>query len=51
MKETPEFQPIDYVMTTLEHALACGMTLEEVIELGDFAQTLADWDYAVCLYT
>jgi len=51
MKEKPEFQPIDYTMATLEHALQAGLTLEEVIELGDFAQTLADWDHAVCLYT
>jgi hypothetical protein len=43
--------PIDYVMTTLEFALEAGLTLEEVVELGDFAQSLAEWDHAVTLYT
>lgn len=51
MENAQKFQPIDYVMTTLEYALQAGLTLEEVIELGDFAQSLADWDHAVTLYT
>ena len=46
-----ELQPIDYVMSTLENAYHSGLTLEEVIELGNFAQNLKDWDYAVTLYT
>ena len=46
-----ELEPIDYVMSTLENALHSGMTLEEVVELGDFAQSLDDWDYAVSLYS
>jgi hypothetical protein len=51
MADEQEFQPIDYVMSTLEFALEEGLTLEEVIELGNFAQNLADWDHAVALYT
>ena len=46
-----ELQPIDYVMSTLENALHSGMTLEEVVELGNFAQSLKNWDYAVSLYS
>lgn len=46
-----DLQPIDYVMSTLENALHSGLTLEEVVELGNFAQSLDDWDYAVSLYT
>lgn len=46
-----DLQPIDYVMSTLENALHSGLTLEEVVELGNFAQNLDDWDYAVSLYT
>lgn len=46
-----ELRPIDYVMSTLEYALKAGLTLEEVVELGNFAQNLKDWDYAVTLYT
>lgn len=51
MADEQEFQPIDYVMSTLEHALNSGLTLEEVVELGNFAQSLSDWDQAVVLYT
>lgn len=46
-----DLQPIDYVMSTLENALHSGMTLEEVVELGNFAQSINDWDYAVSLYS
>lgn len=46
-----DLQPIDYVMSTLENALYSGMTLEEVVELGNFAQSIKDWDYAVSLYS
>lgn len=46
-----DLQPIDYVMSTLENALHSGMTLEEVVELGNFAQSIDDWDYAVSLYS
>lgn len=46
-----ELQPIDYVMSTLEYALQSGLTLEDVVELGNFAQSLAEWDHAVTLYT
>ena len=51
MADEQEFQPIDYVMSTLEYALKAGLTLEEVVELGNFAQSLGDWDHAVALYT
>ena len=46
-----ELEPIDYVMSTLENALHSGLTLEEVVELGNFAQNIDDWDYAVSLYS
>jgi len=46
-----KLQPIDYVMSALENALHSGLTLEEVIELGNFAQSIGDWDYAISLYT
>lgn len=46
-----ELQPIDYVMSALENALHSGLTLEEVVELGNFAQSIRDWDYAISLYT
>jgi len=46
-----KLQPIDYVMSALENALHSGLTLEEVIELGNFAQNIGDWDYAISLYT
>ena len=46
-----ELQPIDYVMSALENALHSGLTLEEVVELGNFAQSIGDWDYAISLYT
>jgi len=44
-------RPIDYVMSALENALQSGLTLEEVVELGNFAQSIRDWDYAISLYT
>lgn len=44
-----QYRPIDCAMATLEFALEGGLTLRDVIELGDFAQSLADWDHAVCL--
>ena len=50
-KSPYELQPIDYVMSALENALHSGMTLEEVVELGNFAQSIKDWDYAISLYT
>lgn len=43
-------RPIDYMMVTLEDALKLGLTLEEVVELGDHAQSIADLDYAILLY-
>ena len=46
-----DLQPIDYVMSALENALHSGLTLEEVVELGNFAQSIKDWDYAISLYT
>jgi len=46
-----KLQPIDYVLSALENALHSGLTLEEVIELGNFAQSIDDWDYAISLYT
>lgn len=46
-----ELQPIDYVMSALENALHSGLTLEEVVELGNFAQSIKDWDHAISLYT
>jgi hypothetical protein len=46
-----ELQPIDHAMSTLEYALEAGLTLKEVVELGNFAQSLEDWDYAVILCT
>jgi hypothetical protein len=46
-----DLQPIDYVMSALENALHSGLTLEEVVELGNFAQSIEDWDYAISLYT
>ena len=46
-----DLQPIDYVMSTLENALYSGLTLEDVVELGNFAQNIKDWDYAVSLYS
>ena len=46
-----ELQPIDYVMSALENALHSGLTLEDVVELGNFAQSIKDWDYAISLYT
>ncbi len=51
MENAQKLLPIDYVMSTLEYALEAGLTLEEVVELGNFAQSLADWDHAVTLYT
>jgi len=48
MEET-QYRPIDYVMSTLELALEGGLTLQEVVDLGDFAQSLADLDHAICL--
>lgn len=50
-KGPDQLLPIDYVMSTLENALFSGLTLEEVVELGNFAQSLKDWDYAVSIYT
>ena len=46
-----DLQPIDYVMSALENALHSGLTLEDVVELGNFAQNIGDWDYAISLYT
>lgn len=46
-----DLQPIDYVMSTLENALYSGLTLEEVVELGTYAESIEDWDYAVSLYS
>jgi len=46
-----ELQPIDYVMSALENALHSGLTLAEVVELGNFAQDVAALDYAISLYT
>lgn len=43
-----ELQPVDYVMSALENALHSGLTLEEVVELGNFAcDQIGDWDYAI----
>ena len=50
-KSPPELLPIDYVMSALENALRSGMNLEEVVELGCFAQSITDWDYAISLYS
>ena len=50
-KSPYQLQPIDYVMSTLENALHSNLTLEEVVELGNFAQSIDDWDYAISLYT
>lgn len=50
-KSPHELLPIDYVMSALENALYSGLTLEEVVELGNFAQSIGDWDYAISLYT
>lgn len=43
--------PIDFVMTALENALHSGLTLEDVVELGNFAQSIEDWDAAISLYS
>lgn len=43
--------PIDYVMSALENALHSGMTLKDVVELGCFAQSIKDLDYAISLYS
>tara|TARA_R110000868_G_scaffold244642_1_gene501025 strand:+ start:267 stop:425 length:159 start_codon:yes stop_codon:yes gene_type:complete len=51
MSEGQGLQPIDYVMSTLEKALSLGLTLEEIVELGNFAQSISDLDYAVTLYS
>ncbi len=50
-KSPYELQTIDYVLSTLENAFYSGVTLEEVIELGVFADDIHSWDYAVSLYT
>jgi hypothetical protein len=50
-KSPHDLQPIDYVMSALENALYSGLTLGEVVELGNFAQSIKDWDYAIALYT
>lgn len=50
-KSPHDLQPIDYVMSALENALHSGMTLGEVVELGNFAQSIKDWDYAISLYS
>ena len=43
--------PIDYMMTALEKALLSGLTLEEVVDLGCFAQSISALDYAISLYS
>ena len=50
-KSPYKLETIDYVMSTLENAFHSGLTLEEVIELGTFAESVDSWDYAVSLYT
>ena len=50
-KSPHELLPIDYVMSALENALHSGLTLEEVVELGCFAQSITAWDYAISLYS
>ena len=50
-KSPHDLQPIDYVMSALENALHSGMTLGEVVELGNFAQSIKGWDYAISLYS
>ena len=50
-KSPHDLQPIDYVMSALENALHSGLTLEEVVELGNFAQSIAALDYAISLYS
>ena len=50
-KSPYELETIDYVMSTLENAFHSGLTLEEVIDLGTFADNVDSWDYAVSLYT
>ena len=50
-KAPDDLLPIDFVMTALENALHSGLTLEEVVELGNFAQSIADWDAAISLYS
>ena len=49
-KGPDDLLPIDYVMSALENALYSGLTLADVVELGCFAQSIKDWDYAICLY-
>ena len=50
-KNPDDLQPIDYVMTALENALHSGMTLEDVVELGTHAKSIAALDRAISLFS